>query len=63
MPWESRAVILLNTVDLLVGEYLQMLNAATMLNMRRTPNHAEIRIPRGIINMIWDCKIFETEGA
>ena len=63
MPWESRAVVLLNKVYLLIGGYLQMLNAATMLNMRSTPNHADIRIPRVIINMVCDCRTFETEGT
>ncbi len=42
MPWESRAVILLKAADLLAGKYRQTLNAATMLNMSKTPHQAEI---------------------
>jgi 1-pyrroline-5-carboxylate dehydrogenase len=42
MPWESRAVILLKAADLLAGKYRQTLNAATMLNMSKTPYQAEI---------------------
>ncbi len=42
MPWESRAVVLLKAAELLSGKYRQTLNAATMLNMSKTPNQAEI---------------------
>ncbi len=42
MPWESRAVILLKAADLLAGKYRMTLNAATMLNMSKTPHQAEI---------------------
>ncbi len=42
MPWESRAVVLLKAADLLSGKYRQTLNAATMLNMSKTPHQAEI---------------------
>jgi len=42
MPWESRAVILLKAAELLSGKYRQTLNAATMLNMSKTPHQAEI---------------------
>jgi len=42
MPWESRAVVLLKAAELLAGKYRQLLNAATMLNMSKTPNQAEI---------------------
>ena len=42
MPWESRVVILLKAVDLPAGKYRQMLNAATMLDMSKTPHQAEI---------------------
>jgi len=42
MPWESRAVILLKAADLLAGKWRMTLNAATMLNMSKTPHQAEI---------------------
>ncbi|MGD2094158.1 MAG: L-glutamate gamma-semialdehyde dehydrogenase [Phycisphaerales bacterium] len=42
MPWESRAVVLLKAAELLSGKYRQTLNAATMLNMSKTPHQAEI---------------------
>ncbi len=42
MPWESRAVVLLKAAELLAGKYRQTLNAATMLNMSKTPYQAEI---------------------
>jgi len=42
MPWESRAVVLLKAADLLAGKYRQLLNAATMLNMSKTPHQAEV---------------------
>ncbi len=42
MPWESRAVVMLKAADLLAGKYRQTLNAATMLNMSKTPHQAEI---------------------
>jgi len=42
MPWDSRAIVLLKAADLLAGKYRQTLNAATMLNMSKTPHQAEI---------------------
>jgi len=42
MPWESRAVVLLKAAELLSGKYRQTLNAATILNMSKTPHQAEI---------------------
>jgi 1-pyrroline-5-carboxylate dehydrogenase len=42
MPWESRAVVLLKAADLLAGKYRHTLNAATMLNMSKTPHQAEV---------------------
>jgi 1-pyrroline-5-carboxylate dehydrogenase len=42
MPWESRAVVLLKSAELLAGKYRMTLNAATMLNMSKTPHQAEI---------------------
>jgi 1-pyrroline-5-carboxylate dehydrogenase len=42
MPWESRAVVLLKAAELLAGKYRLALNAATMLNMSKTPHQAEI---------------------
>ena len=42
MPWDSRAIIFLKAADLLAGKYRQTLNAATMLNMSKTPHQAEI---------------------
>lgn len=42
MPWESRAVVLLKAAELLAGKYRQTINAATMLNMSKTPHQAEI---------------------
>jgi 1-pyrroline-5-carboxylate dehydrogenase len=42
MPWESRAVVLLKAAELLAGKYRQTLNAATMLNVSKTPHQAEI---------------------
>jgi len=42
MPWESRAVVLLKAAELLAGKYRQTVNAATMLNMSKTPHQAEI---------------------
>ena len=42
MPWESRAVVLLKAAELLAGKYRNTLNAATMLNMSKTPHQAEI---------------------
>jgi len=42
MPWESRAVVLLKASELLAGKYRSTLNAATMLNMSKTPYQAEI---------------------
>jgi 1-pyrroline-5-carboxylate dehydrogenase len=42
MPWESRAVVLLKAAELLAGKHRQTLNAATMLNMSKSPHQAEI---------------------
>ena len=42
MPWDSRAIVLLKAAELLAGKYRQTLNAATMLNMSKTPHQAEI---------------------
>ncbi len=42
MPWDSRAIVLLKAADLLAGKYRMTLNAATMLNMSKTPHQAEI---------------------
>ncbi|MBN2295654.1 MAG: L-glutamate gamma-semialdehyde dehydrogenase, partial [Pirellulales bacterium] len=42
MPWDSRAIIFLKAAELLAGKYRQTLNAATMLNMSKTPHQAEI---------------------
>jgi 1-pyrroline-5-carboxylate dehydrogenase len=42
MPWESRAVVLLKAAELLAGKYRQTVNAATMLNMSKTPHQSEI---------------------
>ncbi len=42
MPWESRAVVILKAADLLAGKYRDTINAATMLNMSKTPHQAEI---------------------
>ena len=42
MPWDARAIILLKAAELLAGKYRQTLNAATMLNMSKTPHQAEI---------------------
>ena len=42
MPWDARAIVLLKAADLLAGKYRQTVNAATMLNMSKTPHQAEI---------------------
>jgi 1-pyrroline-5-carboxylate dehydrogenase len=42
MPWQSRAAVLLRAAELLAGKCRQTVNAATMLNMSKTPNQAEI---------------------
>jgi len=42
MPWSSRATVLLKAADLLAGKYRSTVNAATMLNMSKTPHQAEI---------------------
>jgi 1-pyrroline-5-carboxylate dehydrogenase len=42
MSWDSRATVLLKAAELLAGKYRQTLNAATMLNMSKTPHQAEI---------------------
>jgi len=42
MPWDARAIILLKAADLLAGKYRATLNAATMLNLSKTPHQAEI---------------------
>jgi 1-pyrroline-5-carboxylate dehydrogenase len=50
MPWESRAVVLLKAAELLAGKYRQTLNAATMLNMSKTPHQAEIDVACELID-------------
>ena len=35
-------MVLLKAADLLAGKYRQTLNAATMLNMSKTPHQAEV---------------------
>jgi 1-pyrroline-5-carboxylate dehydrogenase len=42
MPWDARAIVFLKAAELLAGKYRQTVNAATMLNMSKTPNQAEI---------------------
>jgi len=42
MPWDARAIVFLKAAELLAGKYRQTLNAATMLNMSKTPHQAEI---------------------
>jgi len=42
VPWAGRAMVFLKAADLLAGKYRQILNAATMLNMSKTPHQAEI---------------------
>ena len=42
MPWDARAIIFLKAADLLAGKYRATINAATMLNMSKTPHQAEI---------------------
>ena len=42
MSWDSRATVFLKAAELLAGKYRQTLNAATMLNMSKTPHQAEI---------------------
>ncbi|MEA1950522.1 MAG: L-glutamate gamma-semialdehyde dehydrogenase [Planctomycetota bacterium] len=42
MPWDSRAIIFLKAAELLAGKYRQTINAATMLNMSKTPHQAEV---------------------
>ncbi len=42
MAWDSRATVFLKAAELLAGKYRQTLNAATMLNMSKTPHQAEI---------------------
>jgi 1-pyrroline-5-carboxylate dehydrogenase len=42
MPWDARASIMLKAAELLSSKYRQTLNAATMLNMSKTPHQAEI---------------------
>ncbi len=42
MAWDSRATVLLKAAELLAGKYRQVVNAATMLNMSKTPHQAEI---------------------
>jgi 1-pyrroline-5-carboxylate dehydrogenase len=42
MRWDSRATVFLKAAELLAGKYRQTLNAATMLNMSKTPHQAEI---------------------
>ncbi len=42
MPWDNRATVLLKAAELLAGKYRQVLNAATMLSMSKTPHQAEV---------------------
>ena len=42
MPWDSRSIVFLKAAELLAGKYRQTLNAATMLNVSKTPYQAEI---------------------
>ena len=42
MAWDSRATVFLKGAELLAGKYRQTLNAATMLNMSKTPYQAEV---------------------
>lgn len=42
MPWDARAIVLLKAADLLAGKYRMTVNAATMLNLSKTPHQAEI---------------------
>ena len=42
MPWDARAIVLLKAADLLAGKYRSTVNAATMLNMSKTPHQAEV---------------------
>ena len=50
MPWESRAVVLLKAAELLAGKYRQTLNAATMLNMSKTPHQSEVDVACELID-------------
>jgi len=42
MPWDARAIVFLKAAELLAGKYRQVVNAATMLNLSKTPHQAEI---------------------
>jgi 1-pyrroline-5-carboxylate dehydrogenase len=42
MDWSSRATVLLKAAELLSGKYRHTINAATMLNMSKSCNQAEI---------------------
>ena len=42
MAWDARATVFLKAAELLAGKYRQTLNAATMLNMSKTPHQAEV---------------------
>lgn len=42
MDWDQRATTMLKAAELLTGKYRQILNAATMLCMSKTPYQAEI---------------------
>jgi len=42
MPWDARAIVFLKAAELLAGKYRMTLNAATMLNVSKTPHQAEI---------------------
>ena len=42
MPWDARAIVFLKAAELLAGKYRQIVNAATMLNISKTPHQAEI---------------------
>jgi len=42
MPWDARAIVFLKAAELLAGKYRDTVNAATMLNLSKTPHQAEI---------------------
>jgi len=42
MPWDARSIVFLKAADLLAGKYRMVVNAATMLNMSKTPHQAEV---------------------
>ncbi|MAE62648.1 MAG: 1-pyrroline-5-carboxylate dehydrogenase [Phycisphaeraceae bacterium] len=73
MPWDSRAIVFLKAADLLAGKYRQTLNAATMLNMSKTPHQAEIdaaceladfwRFNTHFMEMVYGDQPFSSEGV